>query len=107
MYLNFNGETVLSGNIGKEVTVAHTPSGTAVAEFSLAVNRWDNLEKKQRTTWYPCKAFGKIANDIEKNLKKGSRTFLKVRYETEPNNKHHFLVLEFEQIKKENVVVQL
>ncbi len=107
MYMNFDGETVISGNVGSDLTMSYTSTGTAIGEFSVAVDRWDYKSKKKTTTWYPCKAFGKLANNLDRDLKKGTRSLLRVRYETEGKQGHFFMVLGYELMVKENVVVDL
>lgn len=48
-----------TGNIGRDAETRHTPSGTAVASFSLAVSSGYGDNKK--TTWVRCALFGKRA----------------------------------------------
>jgi single-strand DNA-binding protein len=51
MYQNLT----LIGNLGTDPTMRYTPSGVAVADFTLAVNRsWTGQDGQQqnKTTWF-------------------------------------------------------
>jgi single-strand DNA-binding protein len=57
-------KVMLIGNVGKDPTVTHAASGTAVCRFSLATNEtWKNKEgdTKARTEWHSVVAFGRLA----------------------------------------------
>ena len=64
----------LAGRIGKDPVVRYTPSGMAVATFSVAVTEtWKggDGEKKERTDWHTIEVFGKTAEFCERYLSKG------------------------------------
>ena len=64
----------IAGRIGKDPVVRYTPSGVAVATFSVAVSEtWKggDGEKKERTDWHYVEVFGKTAEFCEKYLAKG------------------------------------
>jgi single-strand DNA-binding protein len=66
---------VIIGNITKDVELRHTPGGTAVVTFIVAVNheyfdRDDN--KKEDVDFIPVTTYGKQAEADAKFLKKGS-----------------------------------
>ena len=105
--INLDGDTVVIGNVGAAMDMSYNKSGTAYASFSFAVNRWDFNAKKSTTTWFPCRAIGKIANSIDRDLKKGTRAILKLRYENEGPKEHFFRVIGYEQTIKENVIIDL
>ncbi len=105
--INLDGDTVVIGNVGASVEMSYSKDGTAYAVFSFAVDRWDYNAKKKLTTWYPCKGIGKLANALERDLKKGARAILKLRYENDGPKSHFFRVLGYELAIKENVVIDL
>lgn len=60
----------LLGNVG-----ADPKMGNGVARFRLATNRsWKDKdgEKKEKTTWTTCVAFGKLGEIVEKYVRKGA-----------------------------------
>jgi single-strand DNA-binding protein len=64
------------GNIVRDIELKYTPSGAAVAEFSVAVNEvWynDAKEKQERTHFIGCVAWGKTGENIAKYFSKGQR----------------------------------
>lgn len=74
----------MTGNVGKDPEIRTFESGTKSANFSFATTtRWrKDGEKKERTEWHRCVAFGKLAELIEKYVKQGSKLALlgEVRY---------------------------
>ena len=63
------------GNIGKDPELKTGQSGTAYCSFSIAVNKGSGTEKE--TLWLNITAFGKTAEFVGKNLKKGSLVYIK------------------------------
>jgi single-strand DNA-binding protein len=67
------------GNLGRDPEMRYTPSGQAVASFSVASNRkYKNAggENVKETTWYRCSAWGKTAETCNQYLKKGSKVIV-------------------------------
>ncbi|MCG7196749.1 single-stranded DNA-binding protein [Pediococcus pentosaceus] len=66
-------QITISGNIGNDVQVNSTQSGSKVANFSVAVrqNRPDN-NGEYGTDWFRCSVWGTRASTVEKFYKKGS-----------------------------------
>lgn len=64
------------GNAGRDVTLRYSEKGTAVASFPIASNSFKNSPegRVQVTHWFDVTAFGKIAETLAENVKKG--TFL-------------------------------
>ena len=62
-------QTIIQGNIGKQVELQYTKGGMAVAKFSVAVTKKFNDQEK--TNWYPVKAFKGTAETIAKFFGKG------------------------------------
>ena len=62
------------GRLGKDPEMRSTPTGTQVANFSLAVG-WKSKDK-DGTEWVNIVAFGKLAEIIGQYLKKGSKIYI-------------------------------
>ncbi len=73
-------KVMLIGNLGKDPDVRYTPSGAAVANFSLATNKkWkdkESGEKKEQVEWHQIVVWGKTAEVAGEYLKKGSQVYL-------------------------------
>ena len=66
----FNG----IGRLTKDVDLKYSQSGTAVARFSIAINRpFKNQNGEQEVDFLNCVAFGKRAEVIAQYVKKGHR----------------------------------
>lgn len=66
----------LTGNLGADPELKHTPSGKAVAEMRLATSkRWTNAqgEAKEKTVWHRLVAWGKLGETLATYLRKGSK----------------------------------
>src|SRR6266850_4743107 len=75
----------LIGNLGKDPELSYTPSGVAVAKFSVATGeRWKDQEgnDKERTEWHNIVAWRKLAEICGQYLKKGSKVYLEGRLQT-------------------------
>ena len=72
--------TIIAGNLGNDPETRYLPSGDAVANFSVAVTEsWKDKnsgEKKEQTTWYRVRAFGKLAEICGQYLQKGSSVLI-------------------------------
>lgn len=61
---------ILMGRLTKEPSIFEKEESTAVVSFDLAV---DNLGKDAGTTFITCKAFDKVAQNVNKFCEKGSK----------------------------------
>jgi len=64
---------MLIGNLGRDPEMNYTPDGTAVAKFSLAVNRFSKSstgERQQDTDWFNIVAWRQLAETCSTYLKK-------------------------------------
>ncbi|MEO5657570.1 MAG: single-stranded DNA-binding protein [Nitrospiria bacterium] len=70
---SFN-KVILMGNLTKDPEIRYTPSGTAVASFSLAVNRRykQGEELKDEVCYVDIVVFGKQAENCGQYLNKGN-----------------------------------
>jgi single-strand DNA-binding protein len=74
---------LLIGNLGRDPEMSYTPSGTAVAKFSVAVSRrWTDKttsERKEETQWFNVVAWERLAETCNTYLHKGSKVYLEGR----------------------------
>ena len=72
------------GRTTKDVELRYSEKGTAVARFTLAINRRFNREK---TDFLNCVAFGKTAELIAQYVKKGNRVGVSGEVQTDSYEK--------------------
>jgi single-strand DNA-binding protein len=75
----------LIGRLGRDPEVRYTPSGSAVASFSMATNeRWTDSEgqRQERTEWHNIVVWRKLAEICGKYLKKGGLVYIEGRLQT-------------------------
>ncbi len=77
---NYN-KVILMGNLTRDPELRYTPSGSAVANFSIAVNRRYKVENENReeTSYFDIVFFGKRAETIAEYMKKGRPILLEGR----------------------------
>ena len=78
-------KVILVGNLGKDPEVKYTPSGTAVAKFSLATNeRYKDKAGawQDRTEWHNIVAWQRLAEIVGEYVKKGSKIYVEGRLQT-------------------------
>jgi single-strand DNA-binding protein len=79
-------KVILLGHLGKDPEVKYTPSGTAVAKFSIATNeRYKDKEGnwQDRTEWHNIVAWQKTAEICGEYLKKGKQVYIEGRLRTD------------------------
>ncbi len=67
-------QIIMLGNLTRDPQLSYLPSQTPVAEFGIATNRkWTGQdgEQKEEVCFIDCKAFGNLANNINKYFSKG------------------------------------
>lgn len=72
-------QITLIGNLGGDPEMRYTPSGAAVATFSLAVNKsWTGQDgqKQDKTTWFRVTTWRKQAEIVSQYLTKGQRVLV-------------------------------
>jgi single-strand DNA-binding protein len=75
---------MLIGNVGSDPEVRSTASGTRLAKMSLATNRqWTNKDgsEQEKTEWHRLTVWGKLADVVERYVKKGDRLYVEGRIE--------------------------
>jgi len=78
-------KVILVGNLGADPEVRYAPSGTAVANFSLATtDQWTNKEggKEEKTEWHKIVAFGRLGEICGEYLHKGKQVYIEGRLQT-------------------------
>ena len=67
---------MLLGRIGNDPVVRQTKTGIPVANFSLATEFWNRTKNEGETTWHRIVTWGKPAEKVNEELKKGMAVFL-------------------------------
>jgi len=78
-------KVILVGRLGQNPEVRYTPSGAAVANFSVATNEsWTDKsgQKQERTEWHKVVVWGKLAELCAQYLAKGRQCYLEGRLQT-------------------------
>jgi single-strand DNA-binding protein len=76
---------LLIGNVGGAPEIKTLPSGSVVAEFSVATNQeWKDRDgqKQSKTEWHNCKAWDKLAGVVSEYVVKGMQVYVEGRLET-------------------------
>jgi len=72
-------KTLLIGNLTRDPELRYTPSGTAVCDFSIAVNRkWKGSDgqMKEDVAFIECTAWARTAEVVNQYTKKGQSIFV-------------------------------
>lgn len=78
-------KVILVGRLGQNPEVRYTPSGSAVANFSVATNEvWNDKsgQKQERTEWHRIVVWGKQAEHCGQYLSKGRQVYIEGRLQT-------------------------
>ncbi|HEV8130473.1 MAG TPA: single-stranded DNA-binding protein [Acidobacteriota bacterium] len=78
-------KVILVGRLGKDPELRYTPSGSPVANFSLATDEnWKdkNGERQQRTEWHNIVVWDKLAEICGQYLTKGRLIYIEGRLQT-------------------------
>ena len=84
MASSFN-KIVIVGYVGGNPDSRYLPNGDAVTNFSVATTeKWKGRDgiQQERTTWFSCSAFGRLAEQCSQLLKKGAYVYLDGRLST-------------------------
>ena len=83
--MNGVNKVILLGNITKDIELTYTPTGKAVASFSIATNStWKDKEGNQQKNaeFHRLVAWQKTAENAATYLKKGSPVYIEGRLQT-------------------------
>lgn len=76
-------KVILVGNLGRDPELSYTPSGMAVAKFSIATSeKWKDKnsgEMQERTEWHRITAFGRLGEICGEYLSKGRQVYIEGR----------------------------
>jgi single-strand DNA-binding protein len=78
-------KVILVGNVGKHPVVRYSPSGTPVANFSLATNerfKDRNDQWQERTEWHSIVAWKRLAEIVGEYVAKGSKVYIEGKIQT-------------------------
>ena len=79
-------KVILVGRLGKDPEVRYTPSGAAVANFSIATSEsWKDKntgEKVERTEWHRIIAWNKLGEICGQYLSKGRQVYIEGKMQT-------------------------
>src|SRR5437667_4426572 len=78
-------KVMIIGNVGRDPVLRYTPSGQAVASFSVAASRrWRTPENEVRdeTEWFTVVAWDKLAETCNQLITKGRKVYVEGRLQT-------------------------
>ena len=79
-------KVIIVGRLGKDPEVRYTPSGAAVANFTVATSEeWkdrDTGEKQERTEWHRIVAWRRLGEICGEYLHKGKEVYIEGRLQT-------------------------
>ncbi len=78
-------KVILVGNLGKDPELRYTPSGAAVATFSLATTerfKGKDGQQQDKTEWHNIVTWNKLAEICGKYLHKGKQVYIEGRIQT-------------------------
>lgn len=79
-------KVILVGNLGKDPEVRYMPSGSAVANITLATTEsWKDKQTgdmQERTEWHNVAFFNRLAEIVGEYLKKGSQVYVEGKLRT-------------------------
>lgn len=73
---------ILMGRLTRDPEIRYSAAGTAVARYTLAVNRRFSKEGEPGADFINCIAFGKSAEFVEKYFRKGLKIVIRGRIQT-------------------------
>ena len=98
-------KVILVGNLGKDPELKYTPSGAAVATFSLATTeRFKDKDGNQKTEWHNVIAWRQLAEICGKYLHKGKQVYIEGRiqyrtYDDRDGNKRYITEIVADQMQ--------
>ena len=78
-------KVMLIGNIGADPEVRTTPSGALCATFRVACSEsWTDKDgqRQERTEWFTIVAWRKLAEIVQRYLRKGSKVYIEGKLQT-------------------------
>lgn len=86
-------KVILFGNVGKDVELKFSPNGNAYTKLSIATSEskkkedgtWENVSE-----WHNVMVFGKRAEKVATDLKKGSKVYIEGKIQTTKKDEKYF-----------------
>jgi single-strand DNA-binding protein len=80
-------KATLIGNVGRDPEQRFTQAGKPITSFSMACNRLgppaqDGGERREETQWFTVLCFGRLAEQAQNLVTRGSRVFVEGRLQT-------------------------
>jgi single-strand DNA-binding protein len=78
-------KVMIIGNLGRDPEMRYTPSGQAVTQFTVAVNRNykdGQGEWQEETEWFRVVCWAQLAERTAENLRKGRKVYVEGRLQT-------------------------
>ncbi len=80
-------KATLIGNVGRDPEQRFTQSGKTITNFSVACNRLgppaqDGGERREETQWFTILCFGRLAEQAQNLVTRGSRVYVEGRLQT-------------------------
>ncbi len=79
-------KAILVGNLGRDPEVRYTPSGSAVANVTIATSeQWKDKqtgEQQEKTEWHRVVFFNRLAEVVAEYVKKGQQIYVEGRIQT-------------------------
>jgi single-strand DNA-binding protein len=78
-------KVILIGNVGQDPDIRYTPSGAALAKFSIATNerfKDKSGEWQARVDWHNVVAWQRLAEIVGEYVKKGSKVYIEGKLQT-------------------------
>jgi single-strand DNA-binding protein len=78
-------KVMIIGNLGRDPEMRYTPSGQAVTQFTVAVNRYyknQQGERQEETEWFRVVAWAQKAEYAAEYLRKGNKVYIEGRLQT-------------------------
>src|SRR4029079_5831029 len=85
-YMGSVNKVILVGNLGRDAELRYTPSGAAIAKFSLATTeKWTDKSggQQERTEWHNIDLWGKQAETLAEYLTKGKQVYVEGRLQSD------------------------
>ena len=78
-------KVILVGRLGPDIELRYTPGGEAVGNCTMATSEtWKDKnsgERKEKTEWHRVVCWDKLADIIERYVKKGDRVYIEGQIE--------------------------
>lgn len=96
-------KTILIGRLTQDAQLSYTTAGHGISNFSIAVGHMKKQDGTADTSYFQCKAFGKMAENLKPYLLKGKQIaicgFLKQERWEKDGQKQSRVIINCEEIE--------